>query len=126
MIVLPRTEDQAREIRARAVSAPGIIVPRAAVHGPNLLWHADLVISGGGTMNREAACLGVPVYSIFRGPSGAVDRHLARQGRLMLLEKPDEIAAIPLRKRLPIDLSAGQTRASRLVNCVVDNILEVI
>jgi predicted glycosyltransferase len=43
----------------------------------NLIWYSDLVISGGGTMNREAAALGVPVYSIFLGKSGAVDRYLS-------------------------------------------------
>ena len=56
------------------------------VDGLNLIWFSDLVISGGGTMNREAAALGVPVYSVFRGRIGAVDRYLSRTGRLVLLE----------------------------------------
>jgi hypothetical protein len=59
----------------------------------NLLWHSDLVVSGGGTMNREAAALGVPVYSIFRGTIGAVDRHLASTGRLTLVESVGDVAA---------------------------------
>jgi predicted glycosyltransferase len=58
----------------------------------NLIWHSDLVISGGGTMNREAAALGVPVYSIFRGEIGAVDRYLASTGRLTLIERPRDVA----------------------------------
>ena len=56
-----------------------------------MIWHSDLVISGGGTMNREAAALGVPVYSIFRGKIGAVDRYLAKQGRLILIENAEEV-----------------------------------
>ena len=59
--------------------------------GLNLIWHSDLVISGGGTMNREAAALGVPVYSIFRGTIGAVDHYLAAEGRLVLLESPADL-----------------------------------
>ena len=70
------------------------VVPRAAVDGLNLLWNSDLVVSGGGTMNREAAVLGVPVYSVFRGPMGAVDRHLQKQGRLTLLDHLDDVRRI--------------------------------
>lgn len=67
-----------------------IIIPDSVVDGLNLIWHSDLVVSGGGTMNREAAALGVPVYSIFRGEIGAVDRYLADNGRLVLLERPED------------------------------------
>ena len=68
-----------------------IIVPDHAVDGLNLVWYSDLVVSGGGTMNREAAALGVPVYSIFRGKIGAVDRYLAEKGRLILIETVDDV-----------------------------------
>ena len=68
-----------------------MIIPREAVDGLNLLWHSDLAVSGGGTMNREAAALGVPVYSIFRGKSGAVDRHLQSEGRLKLIERIQDV-----------------------------------
>ena len=57
----------------------------------NLIWFSDLVISGGGTMNREAAALGVPVYSIFRGKLGAVDRYLSDQGRMTLIETTQDV-----------------------------------
>ena len=42
-------------------------------------------------MNREAAAMGVPVYSIFRGHIGAVDQYLADQGRLVLLETVEDV-----------------------------------
>jgi hypothetical protein len=69
-----------------------LLIPKQVLDGLNLIWHSDLVISGGGTMNREAAALGMPVYSIFRGTIGAVDHFLAAEGRLVLLESPADLA----------------------------------
>jgi len=95
MILLPRNEHQAAAIRSKwnSLHATGqIVIPNRVTDGLNLIWHSDLVISGGGTMNREATALGVPVYSIFRGEIGAVDRYLASVGRLILIERPEDIA----------------------------------
>jgi hypothetical protein len=94
IILLPRTPKQAKQITARWapwIRDRRIIIPEHAVNGLNLIWLSDLVISGGGTMNREAAALGVPVYSIFRGTIGAVDAYLSREGRLTLLESEDDV-----------------------------------
>lgn len=93
-VLLPRNERQAAEIRTRWLElfASGVMrIPRQVVDGVNLIWHSDLVISGGGTMNREAAALGVPVYSVFRGRIGAVDQYLSCQGRLVLLESTEDV-----------------------------------
>jgi predicted glycosyltransferase len=93
-VLLPRNHSQESEIRsqwAHALSEGKIIIPGAAVDGLNLLWHSDLAVSGGGTMNREAAALDVPVYSIFRGRMGEVDRQLQRKGRMILIESMEEI-----------------------------------
>ncbi|PYV54808.1 MAG: hypothetical protein DMG98_17380, partial [Acidobacteria bacterium] len=68
-----------------------MLIPEHVVDGLNLIWYSDLVISGGGTMNREAAALNVPVYSIFRGKIGAVDRYLSVCGRLVLLENTEDV-----------------------------------
>ncbi len=68
-----------------------VIVPPRVVDGLNLLWFSDLAVSGGGTMNREAAALGVPVYSIFRGTTGAVDHRLEETGRLTMIHTKEEI-----------------------------------
>ena len=81
-MLLPRNKAQevANQDRLAAVVCGfKVIIPAQAVDGLNLLWHSDLVVSGGGTMNREAAALGVPVYSIFRGKIGAVDRELQKR-----------------------------------------------
>jgi uncharacterized protein len=106
-VLLPRNKAQEAQIRAKWpawFAASKVIVPKGAVDGLNLLWHSDLVVSGGGTMNREAAALGVPVYSIFRGKIGAVDHHLQKQGRLTLIKGVDaidkEIVLKPRKKEL--------------------------
>jgi len=94
VILLPRNEDQARTLRetwGEWITNHKIVIPGHAVDGINLIWFSDLVVSGGGTMNREAAALGVPVYSIFRGKIGAVDRHLQQEGRLILIESVEDI-----------------------------------
>jgi len=102
-VVLPRNTAQDHAIRAghpEWFADSKAMIPDQVVDGLNLLWHSDLVVSGGGTMNREAAALGVPVYSIFRGRIGAVDRALQAQGRLTMIESVDEIeSAIRLEPR---------------------------
>lgn len=93
-VLLPRTHKQEAELRrARPeLFATGrIVVPKHALNGLDLIWYSDVVISGGGTMNREAAALGVPVYSLFRGTLGAVDKHLAETGKLVLLESEKDV-----------------------------------
>lgn len=124
VVLLPRTNAQAKEILACLHTHENIVIPQKAVYGPNLLWHADLVISGGGTMNREAACLGVPVYSVYRGPLGAVDRYLAQQGKLIMLQHPTEVGSITLRKRQKPQLVRQRERSHELVQYIVDKILE--
>ncbi len=94
VVLLPRNGGQADWIRSKwtpLFSQGRIVIPDRVVDGLNLIWHSDLVISGGGTMNREAAALGIPVYSIFRGKIGAVDRYLASCGRLTILESLQDI-----------------------------------
>jgi predicted glycosyltransferase len=93
-LLLPRNKRQEAELRtqwAEGLLQGKILIPERVEDGMNLIWNSDLVISGGGTMNREAAALGVPVYSIFRGKIGAVDRYLAEQRRLVLIESEEDV-----------------------------------
>ncbi len=93
-VLLPRNKGQEAQIRSawpNWFADSKVVIPTRAVDGLNLLWHSDLVVSGGGTMNREAAALGVPVYSIFRGRIGAVDRQLQREGKLTLIERIEDV-----------------------------------
>ncbi len=94
IILLPRNKRQDAELRGEwrdAIASGKILIPDHVEDGMNLIWNSDLVISGGGTMNREAAAMRVPVYSIFRGKIGAVDRYLADEGRLVLLESVEDV-----------------------------------
>jgi len=93
-VVLPRTDDQRR--RTRSLELPSVIVPDRAIDAQSLIAAADLVISAGGTMNREAIALGTPVYTVFGGRLGGVDEQLIREGRLRPLTDP---AALELRQR---------------------------
>ena len=113
IVLLPRNAHQETEVRqkwAELISQRRVIIPERVVDGLNLIWFSDLVISGGGTMNREAAALGVPVYSIFRGKIGAVDRYLSEQGRLTLIESPQDV---PLKIKLVRRNNFGAFQSSR-------------
>ena len=131
MVILPRTASAQREYVLRTwpawCEARKIILPERALDGLNLVWHSDLVVSGGGTMNREAAALGVPVYSIFRGKLGAVDRYLADQGRLTLVASSDEVhSKICLEKgRRGIEAAAANRPALRQILDAANELMEI-
>jgi predicted glycosyltransferase len=114
-VVLPRTAEQREEIRARRL--PSLVVPDRAVDAQSLIAFADLVVSAGGTMNREAVALGVPVYTTFGGRLGAVDEALLRDGRLRRLTDPD---VLQLAKR-----AAGAERVRRDPVALLDLLLPV-
>jgi uncharacterized protein len=86
-VVLPRTPHQRAELQARG----GLVVPDRAIDAQSLVAYADLVVSAGGTMNREAVALGTPVYTSFEGRLGAVDERLITEGRLRRLYSPDQV-----------------------------------
>ena len=87
VVVLPRTAEQRAELRA----AGGFVVPERAIDAPSLIAFADIVVSAGGTMNREAVALGTPVWTTFEGRLGAVDERLIAEGRLRRLTSAGEL-----------------------------------
>jgi predicted glycosyltransferase len=93
-VVLPRTDAQ----RERLAAGSGLVIPDGAIDAQSLIAAADLVVSAGGTMNREAVALGTPVWSTFEGRLGAVDESLIAAGRLRKLQSPEQLA---LGKRAP-------------------------
>jgi len=127
VILLPRNEKQARVLRkdwAKWIQSRKILIPEQVVDGLNLIWISDLVISGGGTMNREAAALGVPVYSIFRGSIGGVDKYLVSSGRLALIESVEDVRTkVVLKRRVPASRNNGQS--SSVLDSVVEAIISV-
>jgi uncharacterized protein len=103
-VVLARTDEQRHAVRALGLD--GVVVPDRAVDGRTLVALADLLVSAGGTMNREAAVLGTPVYSVFEGRPGAVDEKLSAEGRLRLLRDEGDLRI----ERKPRDTLASRVR----------------
>ena len=119
-VVLPRTGEQRATIEA--LRLPSLIVPRSAVDAQSLVAMANLVVSAGGTMNREAAALGIPAWTTFAGRLGAVDQHLIETGRVHRLTAADELdpELNPVRKR------SEATRTERDPGLVLDLMLEAL
>jgi len=90
VVVLPRTPEQRTELAGE----PGFVVPERAVDAQSLVAYADVVVSAGGTMNREAVALGTPVYTVFEGRPGAVDERLLAEGRLRRLANPEALEVV--------------------------------
>ena len=114
-IVVPRTEEQRAFVKG--LKLPSLIVPDGAVDAQSLIAAADLVVSAGGTMNREAVALGTPVYTTYGGRLGGVDEALIREGRLRPLTSAN---AIELAKRPP-----AEERVRRDPALLADMALEV-
>jgi hypothetical protein len=129
IVLVPRTPKQGQDLKRQfpeMFRQKKAIIPERVVDGLDLIWFSDLVISGGGTMNREAAALGVPVYSIFRGKIGAVDHYLASQGRLVLLETVADVnTKIKTVYRQKSAQRVNSTNSPAL-NAVVENVQHVL
>jgi len=102
-VVLPRTPEQRAELKR----AGGFVVPERAIDAQSLIAFADLVVSAGGTMNREAVALGTPVYTVFEGRLGAVDERLIGDGRLRRLTSAGELEPV---KRNPSTQGTARIR----------------
>ena len=113
VVVLPRTPAQREALRAAGL--PSLVVPDRAVDALSLVALADLVVSAGGTMNREAVALGTPVYTTFSGRLGAVDEGLVREGRLRLLT--DAARLRPERK--PPGTAPPTRRPELMLDCLL-------
>ena len=91
-VVVPRTHAQRQYVRE--LGLPSVIVPEGAIDGQSAVAMADLVVSAGGSMNREAVALGTPVYTTYGGRLGGVDEMLIREGRLRPLTDPRAIELV--------------------------------
>ncbi len=122
--IVPRTAEQADEIESAiermALSHGSFTILREAVDGLQLAFAADLLISGGGTMNREAALIGVPVYSIFAGRLGSLDAQMEKEGLITFVREIGDIAYIDLRRRTEMKNLDGLT--DRVEKFVIDEI----
>ena len=126
-VVLPRSAEQFGEIEhlvGKIVSAgKRTVILRQPVNGTDLVAAADLVISGGGTMNREAALLGVPVYSIFTGKQGALDAEMERSGVIRFIRDAKDVEKIELKPRSrEIVASVANTLSDKVESFVIEQI----
>jgi len=121
IILLPRSESQGAELKRRHPQT-NVIIPETALDGRRLIAAADLVVSCGGTMNREAAALGVPTATLFMGRPAAIDDHLIGEGRMLRITEAADLDLLPIRKKDP---TAPRERKSVRTE-VADLILEGI
>jgi uncharacterized protein len=116
IILLPRSEAQRADYETRKWA--NLVMPRAALDGANLIAAADLVVSAGGTMNREAAALGVPAVSIYAGKWAAIDQGLVDEGRLQRIVSSEEVETLQIKKKanaIPRDARAVRAEVVKLI-----------
>jgi predicted glycosyltransferase len=118
VILLARNEAQRATYEERATA--NLILPRRALDGANLIASADLVISAGGTMNREAAALGVPAVTIYAGRWAAIDEELVREGRLKRITTREDLDALPLEKKRDAHARRALHVRAEVVNLILD------
>jgi predicted glycosyltransferase len=121
-VIVPRTSEQAAAIK-RSIAALGLdggrhLILEKAVDGLDLAHASDLVISGGGTMNREAALLGVPVYSFFNGKQGALDVEMEKSCQITFIRRAEDIEKIILKKRDADEASGDGILTRGVESCV--------
>ena len=126
-VILPRTSEQADNLRTSIANIPDSVwrfaILDEAVDGLQLAYASDLLISGGGTMNREAALLGVPVYSIFAGRQGALDRQMDAEGLITFIRDARDLSKIRLEHRDRQKPTALTERVEAFVIDTIDSFL---
>jgi len=130
IVLMPRNAKQAQWMRQNKpgwFSNSRVVIPNGPMDGLNVVFHSDLVVSGGGTMNREAAALGVPAYSILAGQVGAVDRALEKSGQLTFVTSPkDFMQKIRLvRRSRPLAVPGYPTGALEGIVAHIEEIISV-
>ena len=118
IILLPRTDQQRADYEARIVA--NVIMPHAALDGANLIAAADLVVSAGGTMNREAAALGVPAASVYAGKWAAIDEQLVSEGRLQRIAASEDIKLLGVKKKPSRQPRARNNTRAEVVKLILD------
>jgi predicted glycosyltransferase len=118
VILVPRDQGQAARYQS-----PAVTVPAKAVDGMSLLAAADVVVGAGGTMNREAALLGTPTYTVFSGKLAAVDAALIQQGSMVDLRRSGTLPRVEKKQRA--SLNGAPERGKRILDLVIQVTEEV-
>lgn len=115
LVLLPRNE-----VQRHYYSRPNIIIPAEPLDGANLIARSDLVVSAGGTMNREAAALGVPAASIYQGEWAAIDRQLVAVGRLQRIATEADLRALRIEKKTTTRAHSGAGVLEQVANLILE------
>jgi len=118
IILLPRSDAQRAEYETRKWE--NMIMPREALDGANLIAAADLVISAGGTMNREAAALGVPAVSVYAGRWAAIDEELVSEGRLRRMSSREEIESLVIEKKPRLNPREARSVKAEIIRLILE------
>jgi predicted glycosyltransferase len=118
VVLLPRNDAQ-RQAYSKLEGA-NLIVPPGPVDGGNLIAHSDLVVSAGGTMNREAAALGIPAASIYLGQWAAIDENLVNEGRLQKISTQQDVQNLSIQKKGPATARRAVHVAAEVANLILD------
>ncbi|HKP47031.1 MAG TPA: DUF354 domain-containing protein [Pyrinomonadaceae bacterium] len=116
VVLLPRNDWQRDYYRGGK-----IIIPARTLDGANLIAHSDLVVSAGGTMNREAAALGIPAASIYLGEWAAIDQQLIDEGRLIRIANDDDIRELKVKKKAAVASRAGSNALEQVANLILED-----
>ena len=117
VVLLPRNDSQRHAYAERAVG--NLVIPSKPLDGPNLIARSDLVVSAGGTMNREAAALGVPAASIYLGAWAAIDEALVRSGRLQRITTPADVKQLKIERKGRITPRGARGVRSEVANLIL-------
>jgi predicted glycosyltransferase len=118
IILLPRTDAQRMSFAGRNLS--NVIMPGKALDGANLIAAADLVVSAGGTMNREAAALGVPAVSVYAGRWAAIDEALIGEGRLRRITSREQIDGMTVSKKSGLNARKATGVRDQVVKLILE------
>ena len=118
VVLLPRNDLQRDTYNARA--AASLIMPAVPLDGGNLIAHSDLVVSAGGTMNREAAALGIPAASIYLGEWAAIDEQLVKEGRLRRIATHEAIRDLLVEKKGPSNARREVQVVAEVANLILE------
>lgn len=120
VVFIPRVTAQAD--RPGELALDHVWVPPRVLDGPNLVYHADAVISGGGTMNREAGVLGTPAYTVFKGKSGAADEWLVARKRLTHITRPGELPNFAGHSKTRREILSGDALVDRVTHLILETV----
>src|SRR5437763_13436524 len=118
IILIPRSDAQRTGYQARNFA--NVLMPREALDGANLIAAADLVVSAGGTMNREAAALGVPAISVYAGRWAAIDEQLISEGRLRRLSSREEMEGLSVAKKSGLNARGATGVREEVVRLILE------